>query len=152
MLKGILSISGQGGLFKLIAEAKNSIIVESITTGKRMPAHSTAKISALEDIAIFTDEGDVNLKVVLKNIFDLENGGEAISHKSSGDELKKYFEKVLPDYDKDRVYVSDIKKVLMWYNTLLENELLNFEEEVEESTDEISEEPTGDAEGEKTSE
>jgi hypothetical protein len=131
MLKGILAISGHGGLFKMIAEAKNNVIVESLATKKRMPAYSTSKISALEDIAIFTETGEVPLKDVFKSIYEIESGGLALSPKSSGSELKSYFEKVLPEYDKDRVYVSDIKKVYTWYNLLHEYELLNFEEETE---------------------
>ena len=137
MLKGIMSISGQPGLFKLVAEAKNSIIVESLLTGKRMPAYSTSKISALEDIAIFTETGEVALKEVLKNISDKENGGE-IAKIDSNNGLKSYFEEVLPEYDKDRVYVSDIKKIVQWYNLLQKNELLNFDEdEAEEENKEI---------------
>ena len=142
MLKGILSISGQSGLFKMVAEAKNNIIVESLDTKKRIPVYSTSKVSALEDIAIYTETSDVPLKDILKAISDKEEGGSALSHKSSGNELKKYFEEVVPDYDKDRVYVSDIKKVLQWYNTLQEKEMLDFsenEEETEEAekTDEV---------------
>ena len=142
MLKGILSISGQSGLFKMVAEAKNNIIVESLDTQKRIPVYSTSKVSALEDIAIYTETSDVPLKDILKAISDKEDGGVAISHKSSGNELKKYFEEVVPDYDKDRVYVSDIKKVLQWYNSLQEKEMLDFsenEEETEETeiTDEV---------------
>jgi hypothetical protein len=129
MLKGILSISGHGGLFKMVAEAKNNVIVESITNKKRMPAYSSSKISALEDIAIFTKTGEIPLKEVFKLIFDLENGGPAINPNLPNPELKSYFEKVLPEFDKDRVYISDIKKVFTWYNLLLENELLKFEEE-----------------------
>lgn len=142
MLKGILSISGQSGLFKLVAESKNNIIVESIETKKRLPVYSTAKVSALEDIAIYTLEGDTPLKDIFKAISDEEGGGSAISHKASGNELKSYFEKVVPDYDKDRVYVSDIKKVLLWYNTLHENEMLDFTEQEEDdaASDEASEE------------
>lgn len=132
MLKGILSISGQSGLFKLVAESKNNIIVESIDTKKRQPVYSTAKVSALEDIAIYTYEGDTPLKDIFKAIAEEEDNGPAISHKASGNELKNYFGKVVPDYDKDRVYVSDIKKVLMWYNSLQENEMLDFTEEEEE--------------------
>lgn len=134
MLKGILAISGQPGLFKLVAESKNNIIVESIETKKRLPVYSTAKVSALEDIAIYTYEGDTPLKEIFKAISEEEEGGPAISHKASGAELKSYFEKVLPDYDQDRVYTSDIKKVLLWYNTLQENQMLDFSEE--EETDE----------------
>jgi hypothetical protein len=129
MLKGILAISGHSGLFKLIAETKNNIIVESLETGKRMPVYSSSKISALDDIAIYSSEGDIPLKDVLKIIFEKENGGNAIEYKSSGEKLKKYFAEVLPAYDRDRVYVSDIKKVMLWYGILLENGLLNFTEE-----------------------
>ena len=135
MLKGILAISGQSGLFKLVAESKNNIIVESLDTKKRIPVYSTAKVSALEDIAIYTETSDVPLKEIFKAISDKEEGGSAISHKSSGNELKTYFEDVVPDYDTDRVYVSDIKKVLLWYNTLHEKEMLDFSE-LEEEKDE----------------
>src|SRR5690554_3760992 len=120
MLKGILAISGQQGLFKLVAESKNNIIVESLETGKRMPAYSTSKISALEDIAIYTDTADIPLKDVFKAIAEKENGGAALSHKETASRLKSYFMEVLPEYDRDRVYVSDIKKVLLWYNILQE--------------------------------
>lgn len=139
MLKDILSISGHGGLFKFISQGRHGIIVESLETKKRMNASASAKISALEDIAIFTDTEDKPLKDVLKLIHEKENGGEAISHKSSADELKQYFEEVLPDYDQDRVYVSDIKKVIQWYNLLHKFEMLNFEEEEEEKTGEENE-------------
>ncbi|SHI85942.1 hypothetical protein SAMN05444280_10727 [Tangfeifania diversioriginum] len=141
MLKGILAISGQPGLFKMVAESKNNIIVESLETGKRMPAYSTSKISALEDIAIFTDADDIPLKDVFKAISEKEDGGKTINHKSSSKELRDYFGEVLPDYDRDRVYVSDIKKVLLWYNTLQEKDMLDFseEEETEENNDEKSE-------------
>lgn len=131
MLKGILSISGQTGLFKLVAESKNNIIVESLETSKRIPVHSTSKVSALEDIAIYTENGDVPLKTVFKAIYEKENGGPALSPKATGNELKSYFEKVVPEFDKDRVYVSDIKKVLLWYNSLQQKELLDFTEEKE---------------------
>ncbi len=144
MLKGILSISGHGGLFKMVAEAKNNIIVESLSTKKRMPAYSTSKISSLEDIAIFADSGDIPLKDIFKNIFELEDGKASISpNKVSGNELKDYFAKVLPDYDRDRVYVSDMKKVITWYNQLHECELLNFEEEEapEQANDEAGSKP-----------
>lgn len=131
MLKGILSISGQTGLFKLVAESKNNIIVESLETSKRIPVHSTSKVSALEDIAIYTENGDVPLKTVFKAIFEKENGGLALSPKATGNELKSYFVKVVPEFDKDRVYVSDIKKVLQWYNSLQVKELLDFTEQKE---------------------
>lgn len=140
MLKDILSISGYGGLFKFISQGRTGIIVEALEDQKRMNASATAKISALEDIAIFTDTEDKPLKDVFKAIFDKENGGAAINHKSSADDLKNYFAEILPDYDRDRVYVSDIKKVINWYNILHKLELLNFEEDEEEKGSENTEE------------
>jgi hypothetical protein len=124
MLKGILAISGQSGLFKLVAESKNSI-----------------KVSSLEDISVFTNEGDVALSKVLKSIFEKENGGATINHKLPEKDLKSYFEQVLPEFDKDKVYISDIKKILMWYSILLEKELLVFPEETEEKSED-TENPT----------
>ncbi|MCW0484266.1 DUF5606 domain-containing protein [Gaoshiqia sediminis] len=137
MLKGILAISGQPGLFKLVAEAKNSIIVESLLTGKRMPAYATSKVSSLEDIAIFTQTGEVALKEVFKKMMEKENGHE-IAKKDSGNELKAYFQEILPEYDQDRVYTSDMKKVIQWYNLLQKHNLLIVEEEPveEEKTEE----------------
>ncbi len=143
MLKGILAVSGQSGLFKMVSQAKNSIIVESLVDGKRMPAYATSRISALEDISIFTEEADVKLIDVFKNIFEKEDGGQSISHKVSANELKSYFTKILADYDKDRVYVSDIKKVVMWYNLLINKDVFKFGEEeakAEETTEEESKE------------
>jgi len=141
MLKGILAISGHSGLFKMVAESKSNIIVESLETKKRFPVYSTAKVSSLEDIAIYTHEGDVPLKDIFKTISEKEDGEQAISAKASSEELKTYFEGILPDYDKDRVYVSDIKKVILWYNTLQENDMLDFSEEESEenSSEEASE-------------
>jgi len=144
MLKGILAISGQSGLFKMVAESKNNIIVESLDTKKRFPVYATSKVSALEDIAIYTFDNDVPLKDIFKSISEKEEGGPAISVKASGNELKAYFEEILPDYDKDRVYVSDMKKVILWYNILQENEMLDFtEEEVED--DAAAEEESGES-------
>ena len=146
MLKGILAISGQQGLFKLIAESKNNIIVESLDTGKRMPAYSTSKISALEDIAIYTDTADIPLKVVFKAISEKQDGGAAVSHKLPADKLKAYFEEILPEYDRDRVYVSDIKKVILWYNILQEKNMLDFSDEESGEKNESEENQTKDSE------
>jgi len=126
MLKGILSISGQPGLFKLVAETKNSIIVESLSTGKRMPAYSTSKISSLSDISIFTQTGEILLTDLFRKIIE---SGKTISSKASSNEIKAFFAEVLPDYDQDRVYVSDMKKVLQWYQLLSEQNLLVETEE-----------------------
>lgn len=139
MLKEILSISGQPGLFKMVSKGKNSVIVESLITGKRLPAFSSNKMTSLEDIAIFTITGEISLKDVFKKIAEKENSGKTIDTKSSDKELKSYFKLLLPDYDDNRVYTSDIKKVVGWYNLLLEKEMLNFEESPEEDNPEMKE-------------
>lgn len=139
MLKGILAISGQPGLFKVITEGKNGVIVESLLTGKKQTAFASAKMSTLEDIAIYTTSEDFPLKEVFKKINELANGGPAIAANSKPEDLKKYFEKVLPDYDRERVYVSDIKKVLTWFNLLQERGLLDFTEEVTASEEKPAE-------------
>ncbi len=134
-LSGIISISGMSGLYKVIAQTKSGIIVESLIDKKRTPAHSSNRISALEDISIFTTGEDIGLKEVLKKINDKEKGQKAsVDPKAAEKDLRSYFESVLPEYDKDRVYTSDIKKVIQWYNLLQENDLLK-EEETEESGD-----------------
>ncbi|MBI5220057.1 MAG: DUF5606 domain-containing protein [Bacteroidia bacterium] len=139
-LKGILSIAGYSGLFKLISQGKSTIIVESLEDKKRMPAYASSKISALEDIAIFTDEKEVALKDVFKIIHKQQNGGPALHSKFTDDELKKFFVEILPDYDRKKVYVSDMKKVINWYNILQKHDLITFEEEPEkkdETTEEV---------------
>jgi hypothetical protein len=125
MLKGILAISGKPGLFKMISNAKISIIVESLIDGKRMPAYATSKISSLEDISNFTNDGDVKLSDVFAGIF--ERGLEVDPKKASSENLKESFRVVLPDYDEDRVYVSDIKKVFTWYNLLKSKDIISRE-------------------------
>ena len=129
MLKGILAITGQPGLYKVISEGKNNVVIESLLTGKKSTAHADAKMSTLEDIAIYTIEEDIPLKKVFRKIFEKENDGQAIDPKSSPEDLKKYFAEILPDYDKSRVYGSDVKKVISWYNLLLEKGWLIFEDE-----------------------
>ena len=121
-----------------MSEGKSSVIVESLVTGKRSTVYTNAKMSALEDIAIYTTDEDVPLKQVLKKIAEKENNGPAISAKNPPEEVKAYFTEILPDYDSERVYFSDIKKVISWYNLLQEKGLLNFEEE-EKKEDEESE-------------
>jgi len=128
-LKEIMSVSGQSGLFRFVSQGRNGIIVESFTDKKRSFINASQKVSSLNDIAIFTDGDEVPLKDVLKNIHELEPGVPIPYTKSSPDVLKKFMEKVLPNYDHNRVYVSDIKKLVSWYNALLELKLLNFEEE-----------------------
>ncbi|MBK5203225.1 MAG: DUF5606 domain-containing protein [Prolixibacteraceae bacterium] len=131
MLKGLLAISGQAGLFKMVSEAKNCVIVESLVTKKRMPAYASSKISSLSDVAVYTETGETPLKEIFKKIFDHEEGKE-IPESKSNNELKEYFATVIPEYDHNRVYVSDIKKIIKWYNLLLQKNLLNFDKEEEE--------------------
>ena len=137
MLKDIVSISGKGELYKIVAQSGKGIIVESFDDQKRMMVDQHYQVSALSDIAVFTETEEKPLQDVFQNIYEVENGQPTkITHKSSADELKKYFEKVLPDYDKDRVYVSDIKKVVKWYNILHKNDVLKFDKSKEtEATD-----------------
>lgn len=136
-LKDILSISGQPGLYQIVSQGKNAIIVENLETGKRMPAHARHKISTLEDIAIFTDTEDKPLRDVFQVIYKKMEGKEfADPKKLSGSELKETFENLLPDYDRDRVYTSDMKKVLGWYNILVSKGMIDLAEaETETETD-----------------
>ncbi len=129
MLKEILSISGKPGLYKLVSNSNNSLIVESLIDNKRFPTYTSSKVIALEDIAIYTHSEDVPLKDVFKAIYSKENGGKAISHKESANKIKEYMKDILPEFDEERVYVSDMKKLFQWYNILQNENLLNFEEE-----------------------
>lgn len=124
ILKDILAISGEPGLFRFIAQGKNSLIVEHLETKKRSSAFGSAKVSSLEDIAIFTDKEDIPLAKVFDLIYDKENGGLTVDAKTDGNKLKTWFEEILPEYDKNKVYTSDIKKIAIWYNTLHKLELL----------------------------
>lgn len=128
-LTGIISISGKPGLYKVIAQGKNNIIVESLADKKRIPAYATDRISALDDISIYTYEGDEPLKDVFTSILKKEGGKEAPSHKEDLNTLQGYLQEILPDYDEERVYPSDIKKIFQWYNLLLSYGVLKLEEE-----------------------
>lgn len=123
-LSGIISIAGMSGLYKVVAQTKNGLIVESIVEKKRVPTYSTQRISALEDISIFTTGEDMPLKDILKKISDKLTGGPAIDHKAADEALKTFFAEAVPEYDKERVYISDIRKVINWYNVLQKNDLL----------------------------
>ena len=127
-LQGIISISGRPGLFKIVTQGKSNVIVESLIDKKRFPAFASEKISSIEDISIFTYEEDVKLTDVFSTILSQNDGKEAINHKVEEAVLRKTFEGVLPNYDIDRVYLSDIRKVFQWYNLLLKEGLLKKEE------------------------
>ncbi|HHV84856.1 MAG TPA: DUF5606 domain-containing protein [Petrimonas sp.] len=135
MLTKILSVSGKPGLYKLISTSKNLNIVESLPDGKRIPVYLTEKVVALSDVSIYTTDEDVPLREVFRKIKEKENGGKtAPGSKSSNSEVFRYFGEVLPNYDTDKVYASDIKKILSWYNILL-NSGIDFEQ-VEAKTEE----------------
>lgn len=127
MLKEILSISGKSGLFKLVSQGKNMLIVESLIDKKRQPAYTHEKVVSLADVAIFTDSEEKPLAEVLKLMKEKESAKKiSIDSKSSNDVLRAYFAEVLPDFDRERVYPSDIKKLISWYNILIENGITEF--------------------------
>jgi hypothetical protein len=139
-IKEILAISGKPGLYKLLSQGKNSIIVESLMDSKRFPVYEAHQISALEEISIYTETDDVPIKDVFQKMFDKLEGKEAMSHKSSAKELIAFFAEILPDFDRDRVYNSDIKKVFQWYNALCNSGYLEMEDESEGETEPSSDE------------
>lgn len=135
MQQTILAIAGKPGLYKLVSRGKNSLIVEALDDShKRMPAFGSDRITSLTDIAMFTDSDDVPLMDVLESLKTLEEGKKSSVDykKASGDELREYFAKVLPNFDRERVHVSDIKKLIQWYDILVENGITDFKEEKEE--------------------
>jgi len=128
-LNKILSIAGKPGLYKLVAQSKNGLIIESLIDGKRMNAFMNEKISSLEEISLFLHSEDVALKDVLRNMFNLTNGQKAIDNKADDVKIKELFGQVVPDYDQERVYVSHMRKVIGWYNLLLEKGMLDYTKE-----------------------
>lgn len=127
-LSNILTVSGKSGLFKVVSQTKSGLVVESLDDGKKIPVFLSDRSSALEDISIFTLTEDIPLKEVLLKIFEKEEGKPCIDAKEDPAKLKACFETILPDYDSERVYISDIKKVFAWYNLLLEKEMITPEE------------------------
>jgi hypothetical protein len=146
VLKDIIAISGEPGLFRFIAQGKNSIIIEHLETKKRSSAYGSAKVSSLEDIAIFTEKEDVPLGKVFDIIFEKTNGGEAIDAKADGLRLKAWFEEILPDYSRDKVYVSDMKKLALWYNILHKLNMLVKEEPEAAAEEKAEAKPDSEAE------
>lgn len=144
MLKEILSISGKPGLYKLISQGRNSLIVEALSADKkRMPIYGSDKVISLGDIAIYTEEGEEPLARILTSLH-AKNEGKPISldwRKASREELDTFFAEVLPDFDRNRVHGSDIKKLIQWYNLLISSGVTDFE---------LPEEPAKEAEKELT--
>ena len=141
MQETILAISGKSGLYKLVSRGKNNLIVEALdATHRRMPAFATERITSLNDIAMFTDDEEVPLTDVLESMKTLEDGKKAAvdPKKASTKELQDYFTKVLPTWDRDRVHASDIKKLITWYNLLIEAGITDFKDaEEEEKAEEV---------------
>ncbi|MBT8253388.1 MAG: DUF5606 domain-containing protein [Flavobacteriaceae bacterium] len=136
-LDKILAISEKPGLYRLVSQTRTGLLTESLENGKKMAVSLRNNISVLSEIAVYTLTEDLPLKEVFKKIRIKENGGPTtISHKSSKDQLEEYFFEVLPDYDEDRVYASDIKKVLRWYNILQDKDLLSVLDEGDKTDEE----------------
>lgn len=143
-LENILSIAGKGGLFKLIGQMKNGVIVESIVDGKKMPAQAHNRISALSDISIYGEDGERPLSQVIKDIVKKFDAEQVPYKKWSGVELRDQFQEVFPEYDEDRVYASDIKKIYQWTNLMLSAGLIdldwaNKENKTDEETSAVAE-------------
>ncbi len=136
MLKKILSVSGKPGLYKLMSNGKNMIIVEALADKRKLPVYARDKVVSLGDISIYTDSDDeVPLREVFASIKQKENGAKAsVAPNAKPEELRKYFEEILPSFDKERVYNNDIKKIITWYNLLLDAEI-DFEVEEKEEAE-----------------
>ncbi len=139
-LEKILSISGKPGLYKLKTQTRNGFLAESLIDGKKISVGARDNVSLLSEIAIYTLTEELPLREVFKKISEKEDGGQTINHKVPKVELEEFFFEVLPDYDEDRVYPSDIKKVVQWYNLLQKNGVTDFSEKTEEETAAASEE------------
>ncbi len=133
-LTKVLSVAGKPGLHELVAQGKNGIIVQSLTDKKRFPISAATNVSSLNDIAIYTLEGEIPLKEIFRNIFKKEGGQAGLSHKESSNAIYTYFSDIAPGFDDERVYVSDMKKVLQWYNILLGFGLVDLENDEEAAT------------------
>lgn len=135
----IIAVSGKPGLFQVVSQTKTGLIVDSLVDQKRFPITSTQNVSLLENIAIYTYEEEVPLLNVFKSMYEKAEGKEVMSHKESGNKLMAFFAEVLPDYDDERVYTSNIKKVIQWYNLLVKSGLdfSKVEASTEENTEEV---------------
>ena len=132
----IISVTGKPGLFQVISQSKNAIIAENLSDKKRLAINATQNVSLLENIAIYTYEEDMPLLDVFKSMSEKTEGKTAISHKESGKKLASFFAEVLPNYDDERVYTSNIKKVIQWFNLLVES---GFDfSKAEEATEEVN--------------
>lgn len=149
-LKEILAISGQPGLYKYLAQSTRGVIVESLADGRRQNVPSTARVSAMSEIAVYTATEDKPLEAVLQGFYRALDGKEAISHKAPEGEIVAFFGEMVPDYDRERVHASDMKKIVSWYNILLAKGLVDLEAPVEEAAEpEAEEAPAAEKKSEK---
>ena len=130
-LDKVMSISGKPGLYELMAQTRGGFVAESMLDGKKISVNMRHNVSLLSEIAVYTYTEEVPLREIFQKIKEKENGGEAISHKESKQKLEEYFSEILPDYDEDRVYISDIKKIIQWYNLLISKGITEFEKKTE---------------------
>jgi len=138
-LDKVLSISGKPGLYELKAQTRGGFVAESMLDGKKISVNIRHNVSLLSEIAVYTYTEEVPLREIFQKIYEKENGSEALSHKESKEKLEAYFAEVLPEYDVDRVYISDIKKILQWYNLLVSKGVTTFEKSETQKSDEEEE-------------
>jgi len=134
-ISDVLAISGKPGLFKILASSSKNLVVESMIDGKRSSIPGSLRVSSLSDITMYTIEEDVPLREILKSMFDKNNGKPALSHNSAPQEVKDFIDSVVNDLDHGRVYASDLRKLVQWYNLLISQKALPFEEEEEKEDD-----------------
>lgn len=136
MLKTILSVSGKPGLFKLVSNGKNMIIVESLVDKRKLPIHTRDKVVSLGDISVYTDEDETPLREIFVSMKKKEDGAKVVLAPGvKPEELKKYFSEILPNFDRERVYPTDIKKMISWYNILVDAEIAFEEMEEQDSAE-----------------
>jgi hypothetical protein len=134
-ISDVLAISGKPGLFKILASSPKNLVVESMIDGKRSSIPGSLRVSSLSDITMYTIEEDVPLREILKSMFDKNKGKPALSHNSAPQEVKDFIDSVVNDLDHGRVYASDLRKLVQWYNLLISQKALPFEEEEEKKDD-----------------
>lgn len=150
-IEEILSISGKPGLYRMLSQSRTGAIVEALHDKRRFPVTQSSNVSALKDIAIYTQTEEIPLKDVFARIAEKENYQKAIDHKAKADELRAYVEEVVPDLDHNRVYHSDLKKLIQWYNILVEQGYIVPEEESgDKDESEDKKEDTGENAGEES--
>lgn len=127
-LKSIISITGKPGLYKIVSQTKSGFIVESLAEGKKLPVYASDKVSALEDICIYTTTEDMPIIEVYTKVYDTTKGAAAIDHNAKPEELRAYLAKIVPEFDQERVYNSDLKKLFLWFNILVKSEFFKQQE------------------------